>query len=384
MLNNIFCCQRRDNNCLTQLVTSVLNTGLVRGITDLSRAHFTSLQSLQINSSIESIRLKNPVCLINSGNNCFLNSLFQSLIHQTAIIDEIERLPNPDSITIGSTVGSVVIENQEKQEKISNLVKELKNMQRGYVTKSELNLQPLREALTSIVLLMDPVGTQYDPDDVWQNFARLLSGKATNRTQVYNSGSGETNHGPGLVPNHFPIDLQNEEEGDASTIPLSNMLENTYLNVLNPNGNKVTTRFEKIPTFFSVTAKRFHHQMYFPWWMKVINYLLSLLNLSEYSLRAEFFPIKRENKLNVPLELNLNKDLVLEKSNNELAYNLSSFIVHFGRTTESGHYVSYLKKHDKWYECSDTSINEVSIEKITKLKQHAYMCFYNRSTQSSI
>ncbi|PIS00859.1 MAG: hypothetical protein COT84_05265 [Chlamydiae bacterium CG10_big_fil_rev_8_21_14_0_10_35_9] len=380
MLNNIFCCRRRDNNCLTQLVTSFLNTSLVRRITDASGDRFTSLQ---IDYSVKSIGIKKPVSLINSGNNCFLNSLFQSLIHQSAIIDEIERLPNPDSIAIGNTVGSIVIENQDEKEKISSLVKELKNMQRSYATESELNLQPLREALTAVVPFMPPSRDQYDPDDVWQGFAKLLSGKAANRSQVYHSSSGERVAGPGLVPNYFPVDLKSEECQDISTTPLAKMLENAYLHVLNPLGNWETTSFEKIPPFFTVTAKRFQQHSYFPWWMKAINYLLSLFGLSQYSLNAVYESIKLKNPLNIPFNLNLNKELVIERSNDDLAYNLSSFIVHFGDTTESGHYVSYVKKNNRWYECSDKSINEVSIESIENLKQDAYMCFYNRATQSS-
>lgn len=56
-------------------------------------------------------------------------------------------------------------------------------------------------------------------------------------------------------------------------------------------------------------------------------------------------------------------------------YDLYGVIVHSGITCKSGHYYSYVKSDEKWFNCNDATVSEVTnINKV--LSQNAYILFY--------
>lgn len=55
-------------------------------------------------------------------------------------------------------------------------------------------------------------------------------------------------------------------------------------------------------------------------------------------------------------------------------YELVAVLVHQGRSCEYGHYVAYVKNHGEWYCCNDSSVSQVSLEKV--LDQQAYILMY--------
>lgn len=65
-------------------------------------------------------------------------------------------------------------------------------------------------------------------------------------------------------------------------------------------------------------------------------------------------------------------------------YQLAGVVTHKGRSADSGHYMSYVRKNDKshvWWKFDDDRVSEVSTEDILQLsgggdRDMAYFCFY--------
>ena len=67
---------------------------------------------------------------------------------------------------------------------------------------------------------------------------------------------------------------------------------------------------------------------------------------------------------------------ISDKKEKSTKYELIAVSEHIGGSIDSGHYVAFSKREDKWYECNDSSIGHtVSDEAMSK---SAYMLFYKR------
>lgn len=53
----------------------------------------------------------------------------------------------------------------------------------------------------------------------------------------------------------------------------------------------------------------------------------------------------------------LNMMLFYVKESNIIAYSLKSFICHYGRSSQSGHYVAYVKSDNGWLSLDDEKVN---------------------------
>ena len=57
-------------------------------------------------------------------------------------------------------------------------------------------------------------------------------------------------------------------------------------------------------------------------------------------------------------------------------YSLFAVAVHLGSSISGGHYVSFVKRNDKWFFCNDDSIKQCSESKV--LSNDAYLLFYRQ------
>ena len=63
---------------------------------------------------------------------------------------------------------------------------------------------------------------------------------------------------------------------------------------------------------------------------------------------------------------------------------LKSFIVHLGDSPNSGHYIGYVKKGDKWYCCNDKVISKaLTPSEINEAKKQAYIAFFEVKPQKT-
>lgn len=65
-----------------------------------------------------------------------------------------------------------------------------------------------------------------------------------------------------------------------------------------------------------------------------------------------------------------------DKPSSQVKYQLKSFVCHRGATATSGHYISYVKKGDVWFECNDAVVTRVAKEKVESEKANAYLAFF--------
>ena len=63
-------------------------------------------------------------------------------------------------------------------------------------------------------------------------------------------------------------------------------------------------------------------------------------------------------------------------SNNSGYYELQAVLTHKGRSSNSGHYVAWVKyKGDTWIECNDDDVNPIHVEDVLKLSGGGKFCF---------
>eukprot|EP01103_Thecamoeba_quadrilineata_P011259 TRINITY_DN264_c0_g1_i2.p1 TRINITY_DN264_c0_g1~~TRINITY_DN264_c0_g1_i2.p1 ORF type:complete len:404 (+),score=85.05 TRINITY_DN264_c0_g1_i2:996-2207(+) len=68
------------------------------------------------------------------------------------------------------------------------------------------------------------------------------------------------------------------------------------------------------------------------------------------------------------------------ESNYDIKYKLYAVLVHQGDSTHSGHYYSFVRTGNSWFEMNDSHVRQVTISEV--LRQRAYILFYMRDPSS--
>ncbi|HEV3270290.1 MAG TPA: hypothetical protein VGZ69_06560 [Candidatus Rhabdochlamydia sp.] len=103
------------------------------------------------------------------------------------------------------------------------------------------------------------------------------------------------------------------------------------------------------------------------------------LNTLPKDLFINFARFKADRtKLTHPIEVPEQLDAKLLNSKNSPSglYELSSFIVHLGSSSNGGHYIAYRKVQGQWVECNDGSVSYISKKEMLSAAKNSYICFY--------
>ena len=57
-------------------------------------------------------------------------------------------------------------------------------------------------------------------------------------------------------------------------------------------------------------------------------------------------------------------------------------MIHCGKSIQAGHYVSIIKRDEKWYFCDDNEISEINEDKI--FAENAYLLFYRQDYNKNV
>lgn len=57
-------------------------------------------------------------------------------------------------------------------------------------------------------------------------------------------------------------------------------------------------------------------------------------------------------------------------------YSIFAVIVHSGKSIRAGHFISFIKRENKWYFCDDELVKETTESKITV--ENSYLLFYRQ------
>ena len=142
-----------------------------------------------------------------------------------------------------------------------------------------------------------------------------------------------------------------------------------YLNVSFPGGIRPSQAFrlkELIRTTLAIEPtegplecemdKTYSPAMRHSIWSVFPNILIIPLLRFTFSKDSKFTG-KILNRVLIPEEL----DYWDYEGNQIIKYRLKAFTMHTGSSAKYGHYYSIVRYHDKWYECNDRAVNEVSI-----------------------
>jgi ubiquitin carboxyl-terminal hydrolase 22/27/51 len=55
-------------------------------------------------------------------------------------------------------------------------------------------------------------------------------------------------------------------------------------------------------------------------------------------------------------------------------YSIFSIVIHCGKNIQAGHYVSIIKRKEKWYMCDDDEVEEMNENDVEA--KNAYLLFY--------
>ncbi|HEX3094384.1 MAG TPA: ubiquitin carboxyl-terminal hydrolase family protein, partial [Candidatus Angelobacter sp.] len=105
----------------------------------------------------------------------------------------------------------------------------------------------------------------------------------------------------------------------------------------------------------------------------VLTIQLNRFNFS--TLFARVFKLKEK----ITAGLNLTIPGTLTDNGAAVNYRLSSFILHIGESTSSGHYISYQRRGDAWLLVNDAEVYRVTPEEVQSKVQDAYLLSYERA-----
>lgn len=89
------------------------------------------------------------------------------------------------------------------------------------------------------------------------------------------------------------------------------------------------------------------------------------------------------NKITKHIQFPAHLSLPCAKSKQPVEYDLTGVVVHHGTTTQSGHYIAYVKASNGiWYEMNDSHVSQVSISRV--LQSQAYLLFYSQKGDGSV
>lgn len=121
-----------------------------------------------------------------------------------------------------------------------------------------------------------------------------------------------------------------------------------------------------------------------------------IISFNRFAWTEKIGAIKINTPISIPLDtINFkhlfcpSQSIVKECSTDKFDYQLSSFIVHIGNSTNGGHYISYVsvssgceeqqqQQPKKWYLCNDESVSEIQEIDLKEALPLAYMCFFTR------
>jgi len=84
--------------------------------------------------------------------------------------------------------------------------------------------------------------------------------------------------------------------------------------------------------------------------------------------------IRLSKKVKYPLRLEIGDYMSRRNQGRPAPYDLVGVVVHAGESCERGHYFSYVKSGDDWYEANDKVVTKVDIDIV--LNQQAYVLLY--------
>jgi hypothetical protein len=269
-----------------------------------------------------------PVGLVNKENDCWLNSSLQLLVNAPRLQQRMRQIPE-----FSQFLDSYAAARADHQ-KVAN----------------KINPQVLRQWISRESGGL--ISADCYQEDAAQVFENLFQGPhAIHRlSQQINGGVPTARQEPLLQ-----IDLNQQGMRDR---PSFQRLFNNYFDYRTHDGRRTQLFFSQPPDDLLIQAKRFFQKM---------------------DTSGVFHQGKITESINISNKLVLPNNFV--RTGETAAYDCDAFTVHLGGTPNEGHYVSYVKRNGKWWYCSDTTVYEVSKDKVLRAMKEGYLFHFSKIIQ---
>lgn len=260
-----------------------------------------------------------PVGLINSGQNCWLNASLQLLANVPAYHARLRQIPAFAQF-------------------LDNYATEGRNYQKVART---IDSHAIRQ------ILSHETGGQIEQGhlqtDAAQAFECLFEGPNALYTleQQINGGLPTQQREPmiQIVP------------GLQTPRPAFQQLFNSYFDHLTDNGHRKQLFFPRSPDDLLIHVQRFYQ------------YVDDNRNLQQGKIL---------DAIDIPERIDVPNQFV--RSNEAGQYEPDAFLIHYGSSLNSGHFVAYIKKGGTWWYCSDTAVYEVSAAEAFAAGKYCTIC----------
>lgn len=261
-----------------------------------------------------------PVGLINSGNNCWVNSIMQWMVHIPSLRDAVNNLP-------------------QEMQGVKDFVRDYGLDQFAHRNLGSANSQNIRSLLSTLSNTIRNDASQQDASEAMH----LVLNRAPSHIRLFQN-----------METHLNGNVHNSRQC-LLPINLANCQGKNFHQLLNSHFSNMTAVGEE-KTYFTNLPNEM------------------IMQFSRFSSNNGAMHKVGDN-LPIPLSFMLPAEYV--RSNQTAEYSIDAFIVHFGADLHGGHYISYNKTPDgRWWQCNDSVVHEITEEQVRFLLPQAYLCHY--------
>jgi hypothetical protein len=267
-----------------------------------------------------------PVGLINSGNNCWLNSSLQLLVNSPSFHCRMRQIPE-----------------------FSQFLDNYAAARTGYQkVASSIDTHAIRQFLCRETA--GQITDDHTQDDSAQLFEFLFQGlNAIYQFEQQLDGAAPTMRCEPMIQ----IDLNPNPRLNFQ------QLFNNYFDYRSNIGQQIQLFFQRPPDELLIQAKRFYQQI--------------------DPTSGALLQGKINDRLDVSEKLTLSDRFVRSRQAQE--YSCDGFSIHHGSSQDGGHYTCYLKIGDVWWYASDSTIYEVPARQALDAMAYGYIFHYSKSTK---
>jgi hypothetical protein len=290
--------------------------------------------------------------LENSGNDCFLNVLIQSLYHleyfKQLLLSEAQKLK--ENVVVKEILQLFTKLSQSKE-----------------ATQGSNNLRKVMCA--NIPVLKGKISQQEDSSEFY--------GPLLNYIEELQNENSEKIISPHIFNNNLKVIMEkNEYIKTTKNTPIKNTIKQDTSLILELPVNKENPNFEKsLENYFQnkddITKYRFIEQ-------RITNFPNQLVILFKKYKSNETGSNSKKLSLNINFPKILSEQISQYSNNKDVKYELSAVINHNGGG-KGGHYTACCKEKDGWYFYNDNSNpTKIEINNVINNNPQAYVLFYEK------
>lgn len=266
-----------------------------------------------------------PVGLVNSGQNCWVNSALQFLINIPGYKGQIAKIP---------------LLNQLKNQYEPARAKKADTLNQDWGQAVRLYLSAQNDQISANQFIPS------DPMDVLEHVFEGVNGLSFNQTTVNDTTE--------RYEPYVEVNLD-----DRQTHSFQHMF-NGFFNYTVEN-QQVARTLPAPPKDLLIKSRRYYPEMI-------------QMTDPQGNPRAVVHPMKISDPIQMPEKLILEGRFA--NSQTDHAYSCDAFILHIGQGASGGHYVTYVKRNNVWWLCNDTEVTRVQEDEVRNAMRFAYIFHY--------